>query len=206
MFPLLQKDLKSRLLFSSGSEAFSSASSLSGSKNPPLKICYEPLDFIRFAPERMRIHQMVCRLDLGKNFRPDLERIECHPSLQGFVIGVKDGITVRIPLAYQKAPAGLEVQLEGNSPEKKPRCRLGGEERVHAFDTMTDVSRTQKKKKLFSSSSSFSQPKKTWVEEEDEEGEDDEEDEDNILGEAGRENGLSVQENLFVLVPRRLGR
>ncbi|PHJ16855.1 hypothetical protein CSUI_009328 [Cystoisospora suis] len=184
-----QRDLKSRFLFStslhhlqlpsssSSSSSFSQEPLSPSLRMPPLlQIRYVPLHFIRFSPQRMRIQQMVCCLDLGGgSFSPDLERIERHSSLQGRVLAMKDGVTIRIPLEEAKTK-NREISQEEVSRDDGSRSFSLDREKIN---------QKNKKMKMMDSplSAGVSLPKKTWgvvqeEEEEEDEEEEDEEDED----------------------------
>ncbi|CDI76937.1 hypothetical protein, conserved [Eimeria praecox] len=52
---------------------------------------------IEFNPEAASILQLVCRVDLGGSFRPDIHAVLEHPQLRTVAIDTRDGVAVRIP-------------------------------------------------------------------------------------------------------------
>ncbi|KAL8433571.1 hypothetical protein ACSSS7_003790 [Eimeria intestinalis] len=54
-------------------------------------------DEVEFSPDSSSVLQLVCRVDLGGSFRPDVDAILEHPRLRGSCTDTKDGVAVRIP-------------------------------------------------------------------------------------------------------------
>ncbi|KAL8434520.1 hypothetical protein Efla_000036 [Eimeria flavescens] len=52
---------------------------------------------VEFSPEASSVLQLVCRVDLGGSFKPDVNAVLEHPQLRGVSIDTKDGVAVRIP-------------------------------------------------------------------------------------------------------------
>lgn len=141
-----QQEEKQRLLigehFAAPSTSSLSASSLSSSVSSN-QLSYVHNPEIRFVPEEMKIQQMVCRLNMGGEFRPDLERVESHPSLQGRVVGIKDGLTIRVPLTLgsasgrnsegesctEPAPLAWREETPNHSPTRVARAHASSDGR-----------------------------------------------------------------------------
>lgn len=58
---------------------------------------------MEFSPESSSVLQLVCRVDLGGSFRPDVRAVLDHSQLRTFAIDTRDGVAVRIP-HIQEAP------------------------------------------------------------------------------------------------------
>ncbi|CDJ52374.1 Chromosome I, complete genome, related [Eimeria brunetti] len=52
---------------------------------------------IEFKPETASVLQLVCRVDLGGSFRPDLAAVLGHPQMRTAAIDTRDGVAVRVP-------------------------------------------------------------------------------------------------------------
>ncbi|PFH37219.1 hypothetical protein BESB_036770 [Besnoitia besnoiti] len=102
-----QEEAEKQRLLSGERLAAAAPLASSASSDAACALSYVSDPRIRFVPEEIETQQMVCRLDLGGAFRPDLERLESHPSLQGRVVGIKDGLTIRVPLPAFEAAAPL---------------------------------------------------------------------------------------------------
>lgn len=59
---------------------------------------------VEFIPDSSSVLQLVCRVDLGGSFRPDVPAILEHPQLRTVSIDTKDGVAVRIPHLQEHAP------------------------------------------------------------------------------------------------------
>ncbi|KAL8270213.1 hypothetical protein Esti_005888 [Eimeria stiedai] len=81
-------------------------------------------DEVEFSPDSSSVLQLVCRVDLGGSFRPDVNAILEHPQLRGFSTDTKDGVAVRIP-NIQEAQTGSTNAAETDE-------ELAGE--LFAFD------------------------------------------------------------------------
>ncbi|CDJ41095.1 Chromosome I, complete genome, related [Eimeria tenella] len=73
---------------------------------------------IEFSPEASSVLQLVCRVDLGGSFRPDIPTVLDHPQIRTVAIDTRDGVAVRIPhiqasTAAQCHSAGSAVGLDG---------------------------------------------------------------------------------------------
>lgn len=58
---------------------------------------------VEFSPDSSSVLQLVCRVDLGGSFRPDIRAVLDHPQLRALAIDTRDGVAVRIP-HIQEAP------------------------------------------------------------------------------------------------------
>ena len=67
---------------------------------------------IEFDPEAASVLQLVCRVDLGGSFRPDIREVLQHPQLRTAAIDTRDGVAVRIPQIQQiQESAEKQTQL-----------------------------------------------------------------------------------------------
>ncbi|CDJ30884.1 uncharacterized protein EMH_0062090 [Eimeria mitis] len=60
---------------------------------------------IEFKPEAASVLQLVCRVDLGGSFRPDLPAVLQHPQMRTVAIDTRDGVAVRIPQIQEESAA-----------------------------------------------------------------------------------------------------
>ncbi|EPT26669.1 hypothetical protein TGME49_236280 [Toxoplasma gondii ME49] len=118
---LSQQEEKRRLLVGDHPSAASPSSSLC-SPSAAREVEYVHNPQIRFLPEEMKIQQMVCRLNMGGDFRPELEQVEAHPALRGCVVGIKDWLTIRVPL-----PPSVAEGSERNAETEAPAPRVSRE-------------------------------------------------------------------------------
>lgn len=86
-------------------------------------VCHSDIDF---DPKASSVLQLVCRLDLGGSFRPDVSAILDHPQLRTFTIDTKDGVAVRIP-----------NMQEAQSCASLADSEYDGENDLFAFDAET---------------------------------------------------------------------
>ncbi|OEH75127.1 hypothetical protein cyc_00876 [Cyclospora cayetanensis] len=82
---------------------------------------------VEFNPHSATVLQLVCRVDLGGSYRPNVRAILDHPQLRALAIDTRDGVAVRIP-NVQGYSASQKSSGNGNDAAED----LAGE--LFAFD------------------------------------------------------------------------
>ena len=81
---------------------------------------------VEFNPEAASVLQLVCRVDLGGSFRPDLHAVLEHPQLRTAAIDTRDGVAVRIPQIQENQETSNNFSADapdefGKATEKEQR-------------------------------------------------------------------------------------
>lgn len=71
---------------------------------------------VEFNPEAASVLQLVCRVDLGGSFRPDLHAVLEHPQLRTAAIDTRDGVAVRIPQIQENQETSNN--FSGDAPDE----------------------------------------------------------------------------------------